>query len=147
MLFLLSQSVLCREAGEVRKHGRICMFLDLVPRIPGFRKQNRHLRISRIYSSAQYTGYKVGEVFRLTIDGDICTINIPPRATAQQYHRTCQLGWIAHPPYRIPRSPYTPCLLETRPMVQDRVHIPRADAIHSDPISCPLGRERVPELQ
>lgn len=32
-------------------------------------------------------------------------------------------------------------------MVQDRVHVPRADTIHPDPISRPLGRERIFELQ
>lgn len=32
-------------------------------------------------------------------------------------------------------------------MVQDRVHVPRADTIHPDSILRPLGRERIFELQ
>lgn len=52
-----------------------------------------------------------------------------------------------HPPHRIPRIPHIPRPPQPLALIQNGIHVPRAQTIDPNPIAAPLGCERLGERQ
>lgn len=77
-----------------------------------------------------------------SVDENVRPGNVAACLTSQKYNSSSQLFWFTHPAKRVPFSPNAPMLCEPLSLVQDRIHIPRADAVDSDPEPRPLGCQR-----
>lgn len=84
---------------------------------------------------------------RTPIHNYIRPINIPPRITHQRDKRPRQFPRMPHPPHRIPTIPAIPRPLQPRPIVQDSIHIPRAQTIDSNTIATPLSSQALGKTQ
>ena len=111
-----------------------CMLLSLLYRTC----ENAKATPPRTCSSISNLILKAGHP---TINPNLTPGQIPPRPlTTNHHHRPFQLLHVPHPPHWTPARPDIPHHPQVLPCIQHRIHIPRRNAVHPDPMHSPLGR-------